>query len=116
MAAGLARDVVAIRIGPSPGIAIGRAQEHQDFFARADLAAADLDILRRGAEEGLHRAFEADRFLERIARQRSIPAQSNERTSIGASAAVISPASTRAWMQAPNPPGARLSRWHCSCT
>jgi len=70
-----ARDVVAIRIGPSPGIAIGRAQKHQDFFARVDLAAADLDILRRGAEERLHRAFEADRFLKRIAGQRRIAAQ-----------------------------------------
>src|SRR5712664_2030424 len=75
MTAGLARDVVAIRIGPSPGISIGRAQEHQDFLALADAAAADLDILGRSAEERLHRAFEADRFLERIARQRWIAAQ-----------------------------------------
>ena len=38
----------------------------------------------------------------------SSPADSSERTSSGASAAVISPASTRAWMQAPNPPGAKV--------
>src|ERR1700687_437445 len=55
MTAGLARDVVALRIDPSPGIAGGRAQQHQDFLALADTAAADLDVLRRGAKEGLHR-------------------------------------------------------------
>jgi len=34
-----------------------------------------LDFARGGAKEGLHRAFEADGFLERVARQRGIAAQ-----------------------------------------
>ena len=37
--------------------------------------AADLDVPGRGAEEGLHRALEPHRFLERVARQRRILAQ-----------------------------------------
>ena len=36
---------------------------------------ADLDLPRRGPEEGLHRAFEPDRLLERVAGQRRIGAQ-----------------------------------------
>ena len=46
----------------------------------------------------------------------SNPAVSNERTSSGASSWVISPASAAAWICAPNPPGAKFSRWHCSMT
>ena len=36
---------------------------------------ADLDLARRGAEEGLHRALEPHGLLERVARQRRIAAQ-----------------------------------------
>src|SRR3979411_2700772 len=75
MARRLARDVVAIGIRPAPGIAVGGAEEHQHLLALADPAATDLDIFCLGAEEGLCRACEADRFLERIARQRWIAAQ-----------------------------------------
>src|SRR5256884_5661220 len=75
MTAGLARDVVAIRIGPSSGIAIGRAKEHQDFLALADTVAADIDVLRRRAEEGLHRTFKPNGLLKRIAGEGRIAAQ-----------------------------------------
>src|SRR6266436_7658961 len=75
MTAGLARDVVAIGIGPSPGIAIGRAQEHQDFLTLADTVAANVDVLRRSAKEGLHRAFKPDRLLKRISGEARIVAQ-----------------------------------------
>ena len=78
MAAGAAGDVVAVRIFPAPRIAVGGAEEHQHLLAFADRVAADLDLPRRGAEEGLHRALEADRLLERIARQRQIAAQPRE--------------------------------------
>ena len=44
MAAGPARDVVAVRAFPAARIAVGGAEEHQDFLAFADPVAADLDL------------------------------------------------------------------------
>ena len=46
----------------------------------------------------------------------STPAENKERTRRGASSGVISPVSVAAWMPAPNPPGAKLPRWHDSAT
>ena len=70
-----ARDVIAVRVLPAPRIAVGGAEEHQHLFALADPMPADLDLARRGPEEGLHRALEPDRLLERVTRQRRIGAQ-----------------------------------------
>src|SRR5882724_4949800 len=75
MTAGLAADVVAVGVLPAPRIAVGGAEEHQHLLALADAMAGYLDFACRSPEEGLHRAFEADRFLERVARQRRILAQ-----------------------------------------
>src|SRR6185436_6936450 len=57
MAGGAAGDVVAIRVFPAPRITVGRAEEHQHLLAFADAMACEFDLPRRGAEEGLHRAF-----------------------------------------------------------
>src|SRR5438128_1871037 len=75
MARRAAGDVVAVRVFPAARIAVGGAEKHQDFLALADGVAAKLDLARGGAEEGLHRALEADRLLEGVARQRGIAAQ-----------------------------------------
>src|SRR5258708_35721777 len=75
MTSSCARDVVPPGIAPSLGIAIGCPKKHQDFLALADTVAADIDILRRRAKEGLHRALKPDRLLKRIAGQAGIIAQ-----------------------------------------
>ena len=75
MPGGAARDVISVGVLPAARIAVGGAEEHQHLFALADPVPADFDLARRGAEESLHRAFEADRLLERVARQRRISAQ-----------------------------------------
>ena len=46
----------------------------------------------------------------------STPAVSTERTTCGVSSGVSSPVSAAAWMPAPKPSGARLSRFDCSNT
>src|SRR6266487_2346768 len=78
MARRAAGDVVAVRVLPAPRIAVGGAEEHQHFLAFTDAMACEFDLPRRGAEEGLHRAFVADRLLEGVARQRRIAAQPRE--------------------------------------
>src|SRR5260370_29763985 len=78
MLGGFAADVVPVGILPAPGIPVGGTEEHQDLFALADAMSGYLDIAGRRAEEGLHGALEADRFLERVARQRRILAQPGE--------------------------------------
>ena len=75
MPGGAAGDVVAVGVLPAARIAVGGAEEHQHLLAFADGVAADLDLARRGAKEGLHRALVADGFLECVARQRRIAAQ-----------------------------------------
>src|SRR5215468_9440055 len=76
MTGGAAGDVIAVGVLPAARIAVGGTEEHQNLLALADGVAADLDLARGSAEEGLHRAFEADRFLKSVARQRGIAAQS----------------------------------------
>src|SRR5262245_6084108 len=75
MTGGAAGDVIAVGVLPAARIAVGGAEEHQHLLALADAVAAKLDLARGGTEEGLHRALEADRFLEGVARQRGIAAQ-----------------------------------------
>lgn len=65
MASGFAGDVVAIGFAPTARVADRRAQEHQGLLAFAHARATDLDLARRGGEEGLHRTFEPHGFLER---------------------------------------------------
>src|SRR5215212_11652235 len=69
VAAGLAFDVVAVRILPAAWIAIGGAKEHQHLLAFADAKSRDINVPCRGAEESLHWTLEADRLLECVARQ-----------------------------------------------
>jgi hypothetical protein len=75
---GATGNVVAVGIVPATRIAVGGAEEHQHLLAFTDAMACEFDLPRRGAEEGLHRAFETDRLFERIARQRQIAAQPRE--------------------------------------
>src|SRR3981189_895024 len=75
MTAGSAGPVVVVGIVPSPRISVGRAEKHQHLLALADQMSSDLNLARRGPEECLHRALEADRFLERVTCQRRILAQ-----------------------------------------
>src|SRR5206468_301165 len=70
MAGDLSGDVIAVRPLPAARVAVGRAQEHQHLLPFGDHDTAEFDIARRGAEEGLHRTFEAHRLLERVAGQR----------------------------------------------
>src|SRR5438477_8739434 len=74
MPRGATRDVVAVRILPTAGVAVGGAEEHQHLLAFADGVSADLDLARGGAEESLHWTLVADGFFERVARQRRIAA------------------------------------------
>src|SRR5436190_18400984 len=72
MAAGPARHIIIVWIVPSPRIAIGGGEEHQNLLALADPCPADLDLPGGGPEKCLHRAFESHRLFKRIARKRRI--------------------------------------------
>src|SRR6478735_8345396 len=54
---GIAIEVEAIWIAPSPRIPVRGAEEHQHLALGWNRYAGDLDGSGRGAEEGLHRGF-----------------------------------------------------------
>ena len=90
---------------PVRGLVLARIGENE-VYHYGDRLMSNIPVLR-----GVYKALK--QMLETVV---SSPADSSERTSNGASAAVMLPESTWAWMQAPKPPGARFSRWHCSAT
>ena len=64
MAGGAAGDVVDVRPLPAARVAVGGGEEHQHLLALAQRTPPQFDRPGGGAEEGLHRALEADRLLE----------------------------------------------------
>src|SRR3989440_1139634 len=60
---GVASDVEAVRVGPSPGISVGGPEKQQHFLPSRDVYPVDLDLTRRRAKEGLHRRLPAHCFL-----------------------------------------------------
>ena len=77
--AGIApRDVVLVGAFPAAWIAVRGPQEHQHFLPLADNFITNFHSTRGGAEEGLHRAFQPHRLLERCARQGRIGPQLRE--------------------------------------
>src|SRR5664279_6071488 len=57
MTAGPPGHVVTVGIIPTPGVAVGRAEEHQDLFALANTKPRDIDVACRCSEESLYRAL-----------------------------------------------------------
>src|SRR5258708_10700195 len=69
VAAGPTRNVIRVGIVPPSRIAVGCCEKHENFLTLADPVSADVDIPCPGAEKGLHRAFETDRFLDAVPAQ-----------------------------------------------
>src|SRR5690348_15120426 len=55
MTGNAALDVEFVRLLPTPRVAVRRGEEQKHLLALADAHAADIDLARRRAEEGLHR-------------------------------------------------------------
>ena len=76
--AGVAGDVEAVRLGEGRGIAVGRAQDQQDFVAFPDLVAEQVEILHGDALVDLHRPVEAQELVDRRADQLGLAPQQGE--------------------------------------
>jgi hypothetical protein len=55
VAGGVAGEVERVGVGPTPRVAVGRAEEHEDLLALRDDVLPHSDVDGGRAEEGLHR-------------------------------------------------------------